>query len=79
MKAKNTHKRPFLRELILLSKRYNLIFTVGYKGECVIHEPNACSAIAGPGTMGVEDFAAWLEDADDYEATELEEKKKEKP
>ena len=68
MKAKNTHKRSFLRELMLLCKRYDLRFD-----EDVVHGNLVISQLD---SMGIpEEFIEWLEDADDYEATELEKKK----
>ena len=70
MKAKNTHKRSFLRELMLLCKRYDMRFDEDYDGGLIISQ---LSHSGSPGTP--EEFIAWLEDADDYEATELEKKK----
>jgi hypothetical protein len=69
MKAKNTHKRSFLRELMLLCKRYDLRFD-----EDVVHGNLVISQLDSMGTP--EEFIAWLEDADDFEATELEKKEK---
>jgi hypothetical protein len=69
MKAKNTHKRSFLRELMLLCKRYDLRFD-----EDVVHGSLVISQLDSMGTP--EEFIAWLEDADDFEATELEKKEK---
>lgn len=72
MKAKNTHKRSFLRELMLLCKRYDMRFDEDHHdGGLVI------SQLSEPGTpSAAEDFLGWVEEADDYEATELEKKEK---
>lgn len=66
MKAKNTHKRSFLRELMLLCKRYDMRFDEDYNGTLIISQLSN-----SPGS----EFIDWLEDADDFEATELEKKK----
>ena len=69
MKAKDTYKRSFLRELMLLCKRYDLMFDEGSDGECIITQ------FGNSDFMSREDFFEWLENADDYEATALEKKK----
>jgi len=70
MKAKNTHKRSFLRELMLLCKRYDMRFDEDRHGGLIISQLSSTSALGPP-----EEFIDWLEEADDFEATELEKKK----
>ena len=70
MRAKNTHKRSFLRELMLLCKRYDMRFDEDNRGGLLISQLSTTGGLGPP-----EEFLEWLEDADDYEATELEKKK----
>lgn len=75
MKAKDTHKRSFLRELMLLCKRYDMRFDQDEgTGELTISQLSTSYPTRVEKTP--EEFIVWLEDADDYEATELEKKEK---